>query len=139
MSHNEALSSQSLLDVEKSTPSERFVDYDEVLERVGGCLDTLQKLTEMFLSTATDYLQKIDQAIDQGDCENISNFAHALKGQVAFFTSERPHSAIVRIEHSAREENQADAGLAFADLNECWPNFIGELNHVIDNIQTTLT
>ena len=100
MSHTESSSSLNQLDIdeslftgrEKSDQPERFVDYDRVLERVAGSLGSLQKLTEMFLSTSTDQLQKLEWLVAQGDCENISNCAHALKGQIAFFTNDRPHS-----------------------------------------------
>lgn len=119
-----------------------FVDPDQLVERMGNDIDGLIELIDLFLQSAPDYLHSLEEAVTGQDCEQIAIAAHALKGQVAFFTASRPLDAVREVEKSARDDDIAIAESALAELHECWPAFteeLGQLRNPDEKFPTSVT
>lgn len=106
----------------------RLIDEADVLERVANDLDDLQDLIDVFKESSPSYLNAICDSIREQDCDAVAQSAHALKGQVTFFTDSKPFAALQQIESSAHDGQCDAAETAFQELLGCWPAFTNELN-----------
>ncbi|MFL0801994.1 MAG: response regulator [Agarilytica sp.] len=80
-------------------------DKDAALNRVRGKTDRLKKLIGMFLSgDHHSRLQKLDASVDEGDCETVSEIAHAIKGVVANLGGEKLGAVVRAIERCAKAD-----------------------------------
>lgn len=87
---------------------EEIVDHEELLERVGGDLQLLQELVELFLEDYPELLQTMRRALVSYDFENFSIAAHALKGMAGTFSAKAAADAALKCEligaqHSCNE------------------------------------
>lgn len=105
----------------------RFVDRDQLMERVGHDHDAVVELIDMFVTSAPEYFDRLAETIRTDDCEQIATAAHALKGQVGFFTSRRPFESVRSIEDSARQGDVAAVKQAFDAFESDWPALTSEL------------
>jgi CheY-like chemotaxis protein len=122
--------------VAEATPG-GFVDRTEFEARVGNDVDSAIELIDMFLTSAPEYLERVEQTIAEKDSEQIANAAHALKGQVGFFTSSLPFRAVRAIESAARNDDNAAAAKGLEELHQCWPAFTDELQRYRNAVQKT--
>lgn len=78
----------------------------------------LQKLLRSFLENSEKSLDRLKCSIEEGDPENISQAAHALKGILGNLHVESMHLHAQKIEHDARENNLADMGRSYSIFEE---------------------
>lgn len=88
------------------TRVESNIDFDDLLEKVGGDAEFLQELFDLFLDNSTDLLNQIKQHIDNDDNEALARAAHTLKGSVSNFTPTGPvFEAAKSLEFMGKENN----------------------------------
>ena len=96
--------------------SERLLDRDAVLDRVGGDEELLREITEIFLSEYPGLLDEIRTAIGAGDLAKLEVSAHTLKGSVANFGAEDATEAARQLEVMARKRQMENAPSALQAL-----------------------
>jgi CheY-like chemotaxis protein len=63
-------------------------DFEAALARVGGDLDLLRQVTEVFLQEYPKTLSQLCSAIREGDGKTAREAIHSLKGELAYFAAE---------------------------------------------------
>lgn len=94
------------------------IDMDSVLERVGGDEAFLQELIDIYIDDFMEKYAQLEQAIAQGDFENIKEIGHSLKGSSGNLSLNGLHETAYGIELSGKEYNLEQAKLLFARLKE---------------------
>lgn len=97
--------------------SEQVFDKTKALENVGGDMDLLKEIIEIFLDDYPNQMKQIREGILSGDAKAVEHAAHSLKGSVANFAAKRAYDAAYRFEVLGREENLGEAKEALADLD----------------------
>ncbi|MCA9735490.1 MAG: Hpt domain-containing protein [Deferribacteres bacterium] len=101
------------------TSVEASIDFNELLERVGGDAEFLQELFDIFLDNSTDLLNQIKQHIEENDHEALARAAHTLKGSVSNFTPTGPVFEMARsLEFMGKEKNLDQAPESYDELAE---------------------
>jgi two-component system, sensor histidine kinase and response regulator len=78
--------------------SDGIVDREEVLDRVGGDLELLRELIEVFLADCPRLWQNVREALTRGDALQLSRAAHAIKGSVGNFSAHAAREAADKLE-----------------------------------------
>ena len=92
-------------------------NINAAMDRVAGNMDLLKELAALFVSSCSQSLANVGQALADGDAEKLISSAHSLKGSVSNFTAERAFQAAQKVEHSARDGDLGGAQEAFATLS----------------------
>ena len=108
--------------------SKQVFDLDEALENIGGDMDLLKEILEIFLDDYPNQMEQIQEGILAGDSKAVEQAAHSLKGSVANFAAGRAREAAYRLEVLGREGNLGEAKEALADLER----EIGELKAAVN-------
>jgi HPt (histidine-containing phosphotransfer) domain-containing protein len=95
-----------------------LVDRAAALERVGGDLELLQELAQLFLEDSARQLVQMRQAIAQGNGHALQQAAHALKGSVAIFGAPEAVAAAQQLEALGRTEDLGPATESLTALEE---------------------
>lgn len=95
---------------EQSTTKQDAHRFDDVMKRIGGNVQLLQRLVELFAVTGPQYLHQIDAAIAAGDANTLTISAHSLKGATANLGGMRASEACRQLEMTARGGDLRDAG-----------------------------
>ena len=100
-----------------------ILDREWLLERLGRNLDSLKKVTELFLKTVPARLEALNRAAETGSLEDLRRMAHSIKGLSMQMGASRTKDAAERLERAAEEGDSALAGrlhpalaLALAEL-----------------------
>ncbi len=93
-----------------------IVDKAQLLARVGGDMDLLGELVDLFLDTGGQMLSQVEQSVSRGNAEAIERAAHTIKGTVGNFAADRAFEAALKLETMGREGTLKDAERAFKDL-----------------------
>jgi two-component system, sensor histidine kinase and response regulator len=56
----------------------------EALDRIGGDEELLQELCQIFLEESPKLMQKLQQAVTEGDSDGVTRAAHSLKGESSY-------------------------------------------------------
>ncbi len=72
------------------------------LERVGGDLELLQEIAQLFLEHSPSLVDEMRTALENGDAKSLERAAHSLKGSVSNFGAEAAHKAALQLETIAR-------------------------------------
>ncbi|MGH7225115.1 MAG: response regulator, partial [Gemmataceae bacterium] len=88
---------------EETSAIEGVLDRDEIHERVGGDMDLLRELIELFLTDCPRLWQNIRDALAQGDAHKLSRAAHTLKGSIGNFGAHAACEAAQQLELLAGE------------------------------------
>lgn len=78
----------------------------------------IHKLLRSFLDTSDASLERLKNAVHEGDPESISQAAHALKGVLGNLHVEKMHLHAKTIEHDARQNNLADMARSYRTFEE---------------------
>lgn len=83
------------------------------LSRVGGDVELLKEVIELFLDDYPSTLQKIKSAVAASDASALEQHAHSLKGAVSTFGASRAFEAAFELEKQGRSRDLggAEAGL----------------------------
>jgi two-component system sensor histidine kinase/response regulator len=61
-----------------------IVDFEQMLERLGGDKDLLHEVVEIFIDQAPKHLDTLRCALTQGDAEGVEKTAHNMKGELGY-------------------------------------------------------
>lgn len=81
---------------------EGIINLAAALERVGGDVELLEEVAQVFLDNAPDQVAQIRKAAEAGDGVALERAAHALKGSVGNFGAEAAFQAALRLEKMGR-------------------------------------
>ena len=94
-----------------------LIDYDSLLERVGGDTEFLNELFDIFLEDSSNLLKEIKENIDQNDHEALSRTAHKLKGSISNFVPQGPiFDAAKFLEFAGRDNRMQEAKEGYGNL-----------------------
>jgi two-component system, sensor histidine kinase and response regulator len=88
----------------------------EALDRLGGDEDLFRELCGIFLEESPKLLQKLREAIAEGDPVGVMRAAHSLKGELGYLGAETAVKASQSLEDMGHEKNLAQATEVFALL-----------------------
>jgi signal transduction histidine kinase/DNA-binding response OmpR family regulator len=74
----------------------------EALDRIGGDEDLLQELCQIFLEESPKLLQKLQQALTEGDADGVMRAAHSLKGESSYLGADGTSQAARQLEEMGR-------------------------------------
>jgi two-component system sensor histidine kinase/response regulator len=92
------------------------LNREAILERVGGDVDFLQEIADLFAEDCPKLLTEIRSAITTGDPRALEHAAHTLKGSVSNFGAEPARQAAFRLEMIGRNGDLNEAPEAWATL-----------------------
>lgn len=67
-----------------------------------GCAEVFDSLIDLFLDSASTRVAALLAAVERGDCDEVGDEAHALKGAGATFGAARLSSLCAELEQAAR-------------------------------------
>jgi PAS domain S-box-containing protein len=85
-------------------------DYQDVLDRVGGDEELLNRLLKDFPKYLSEEIEKLKTALDEDHAEDIRLHAHTIKGMCANFSAYRLKDVAYHIETAGRENRKDIAG-----------------------------
>jgi len=100
------------------TGAEEVLDKALVLKRVGGDLELLRELIDIFREECPQLMGEMREAIAARDGETLERVAHKIKGAVGNFSAPAAVEAALRLEMMGREGDLAGASDAYADLEQ---------------------
>lgn len=86
-----------------STESESL-DRELALSRVGGDIDLLKEIAQLFVEDYPKVLDELRQAVDSGDAQAVERTAHGLKGSVSTFGARAAMEAARTLEDLGRAQ-----------------------------------
>jgi len=114
-------------------PADSILDREEILERVGGDMELLAELVEIFTADSAEMLGRIEKAIETGDAEELRSAAHALKGSVGNFGENAAFKTARSLEMMGKEGDLSNAKQALDLLKkqveqvlEALKDFVGQ-------------
>jgi CheY-like chemotaxis protein len=102
-------------------------DEHDVLARVGGDLDLLRNIVELFLQDCPLRISSMREAVSRGDAKGLESAAHALKGAIANFTTNGAYQATRQVESLARSGELGASEGALGSLEAELANLTPEL------------
>ena len=93
------------------------IDEEELTERVGGDMELLVQLVEMFLAGLPKYRDEIASAIDAADSKALLHAAHSLKGMLGILAARDGHELALRLEKLGHSGEMAGAQEVLAELD----------------------
>ena len=98
-------------------PTERRVwQRAEALDRLGGDADLLRELCQIFLEESPKFLQKLRQALVDGDPEAVLQAAHNLKGELSYLGAGSASQIARRLEDMGDDKDLSQAVETLASL-----------------------
>ncbi len=74
------------------------IDREDLMERIGGDMELLDELLELFDEDYPDLMGEIRTAIAEQDGERLKRAAHTLKGAVGNFAAVKAHQLALELE-----------------------------------------
>jgi HPt (histidine-containing phosphotransfer) domain-containing protein len=99
-----------------ATGGDQSFDRDTMLERMGGDMDLLAEVVDLFLEDSPKMLDTLRAAVSGGDALTVERSAHSLKGALLNLAAERAAGVALKLETMGREEDLADCLDVLADL-----------------------
>jgi two-component system sensor histidine kinase/response regulator len=88
----------------------------EALNRIGGDEELLQELCQIFLDESPKLLQKLRQAVTDGDSDGVMRAAHSLKGESSYLGAGGTSQAARQLEDMGRSKDLSRAADTLAEL-----------------------
>ncbi len=93
-----------------------ILDREALLDRIGGDVEFLGEIAELFREDTPRILAEIRTALTSGDGPALERAAHSLKGSVANLGGGAAREAAYRLEQLGRSGNLSPAPQAYATL-----------------------
>jgi len=104
------------------------VDWNHALDAVGGSVELLLEVIEIFFEETPKLIAGIELSIESGECGELRRFAHTLKGSLRYFGETQAGDLSHDLELMGRDEQIERATEVF-----------GELKTEVDALQSELT
>ena len=111
---------------------EKFIDYELLMENVGGDNQVIVELFENFLVESQESLVRIIRYIDQGNVEEISCQAHGLKGIAWSISAEKLSELCLFVEKAGKSN---DLSL----VRKYLPKLKSEMDNVLSEIRSYIS
>lgn len=99
-------------------PGEAIIHREALLERVGGDMDLLKELVDLFLDDSLGLVDRIRQAVTQKDADDLEKAAHGLKGSVLNFEAKSVADIAQALETMGRNRDLTQAQNVVAELEK---------------------
>jgi HPt (histidine-containing phosphotransfer) domain-containing protein len=96
----------------------RQLDESLALSRVGGDVELLKEVIELFLDDYPSTFQKIKSAVAASDASALEQHAHSLKGSVSTFGANRAFEAAFTLEKQGRNRDLTGAPEGLVQLEQ---------------------
>jgi HPt (histidine-containing phosphotransfer) domain-containing protein len=95
----------------QSSVEEQLFRLDEsvALSRVGGDVELLREVIDLFLNDYPQSLEMIREAVARGDQSGLERHAHTLKGSVSTFGAQEAFEAALALEKQGRSGDLTSA------------------------------
>ena len=114
--------------VEVSRPSEtaldQVCDYQLLLERCGSCPDRVQRIVSCFTDQTRQDLERLEQAMESCDPDEVMCAAHRIKGAAANLVVKPLQKAAAELERVARNGKLDSAGELFIVVRREFNRFL---------------
>jgi CheY-like chemotaxis protein len=94
------------------------LDEALALSRVGGDIELLKEVVELFLEDYPSTFEKIKKAVAAHDAAALEHSAHSLKGSVSTFGANRAFEAAFALEKQGRSGDLADVQNSLLNLEQ---------------------
>jgi two-component system sensor histidine kinase/response regulator len=102
----------------KIAPTGEWVDETDLMERIGGDVEFLSELTEVFRKEYPIQLSAARTAFAKGDAEGLMRAGHTLRGALANLGATTPCQTAASIEKFADQREFSKAGKALDQLEQ---------------------
>jgi signal transduction histidine kinase/CheY-like chemotaxis protein/HPt (histidine-containing phosphotransfer) domain-containing protein len=92
-----------------------LINWEQLIDRFGD-EDLIREVTPTYAKDIRMHLNKLAQAVENGECQSIATHAHALKGVGRNLSIERLFECARQMEQAARENDSDACTLHFCDL-----------------------
>lgn len=106
-------------------------DTKSLLEMFNNDMDFLKQMAEIFLSDAPPLLNRVQNAIESKDADNLRRNAHSLKGMLKNFNFEKASQTASELEDIGRQKVFDDSRPAFENLARQLDSAINLLKDII--------
>ena len=89
------------------------LDRELALSRVGGDLQLLQEIAQLFLEDSARMLSEIRSAVQERHAQHLDRSAHTLKGCVSSFGAQRLYEAALTMERMGRGGDLSNVDVSF--------------------------
>ena len=105
---------------EESSVGAQLLQLDEslALSRVGGDVELLKEVVELFLDDYPSTFEKIRGAVASGDAKALEHHAHSLKGSVSTLGANRAFEAAFTLEKKGRSGDMTGASDGLLELQQ---------------------
>lgn len=123
-----------LNEAEAANPEEKMALFnkDELLDRMGGDKEFLNKIVRTFEGSYKEKLEKLEQAIQEHDSVSLHELAHSLKGQVGNFSQNKPFQILQEIETAGKTEDFDNSYELLGTLKEEIKDLVGQLIEFVE-------
>jgi HPt (histidine-containing phosphotransfer) domain-containing protein len=101
-----------------------IIDIDDALKRAMGDVDFLKMMFEEFISMLPDYINRINQAIQQADMEALGKDAHQFKGAAANLGAQAIAACALELEQIGKGGTSQRVSAAFDQLTQAVETFV---------------
>ncbi|MBI4534576.1 MAG: response regulator [Candidatus Melainabacteria bacterium] len=88
---------------------ELTIDTDELLELVGGDMEVLKEVTQLFLQEGPKLMDRVRIALSAGDIRELKSATHSFKGAISNFAAKAALDAVTRLERCAERRDLSSA------------------------------
>jgi two-component system, sensor histidine kinase and response regulator len=113
----------------------QLLDKDAILERVGGDVEFLGEIADLFVEDCPKLLTEIRSAIAARNATALEHAAHTLKGSVANFGAEPARQAAFRLEMLGRSGDLQPAQEACTVLEQEVQRFTAALTALAQQLK----
>jgi PAS domain S-box-containing protein len=116
------------------TPQDRKnsnpVNIEQALDRCGGDIEFLKEMLQEFMSLSKSQLDKMMEAVNSGNGDELARQAHSMKGASATLGAEAVSHAALELELCGKQQQLETAGPVLEKLI----NLVNELGVYVDNM-----
>ena len=107
------------------------LDTALALSRVGGDVELLKEIAEIFLDQCPEAISDIRSATETGNAEALERAAHSLKGSIGNFGAQNAYDAALRLEMMGRQGELAGATSALEELESALNRLAPALSRLV--------
>jgi HPt (histidine-containing phosphotransfer) domain-containing protein len=94
-------------------------DFSKARQTMDDNRELFEEIVCLFLADTPPYMQRIKEALTQGDADTVLHCAHALKGMVGIFAAERTMQALAIVKQRVGQQGLEEAVMELdASLSE---------------------
>lgn len=98
--------------------------YEDVRDRCLGNAELIERVLTIFVDGASDDLDVLRSAIEDGNLTQAASTAHRLKGSAANSAAYRVSAFAGKIERSAKENDASPLNSLYSDLSGSFQEFL---------------